>query len=87
MEEQTEKSKLHTLWGMKPGFPAALRLAGAPEAQQYTVSAFIPRRWLSQELARLWRWASEGFLPVEGLGGAGTASICGWQVSFTSAEI
>lgn len=32
MEEQTEKSKLHTLWGMKPGFSAALCLAGALEA-------------------------------------------------------
>lgn len=44
MEEQIEMSKLHTLWGMKPGFPAALRLAGALEARQYTVSAFNPRR-------------------------------------------
>lgn len=72
----------NTLWGMKPGFPAALRLAGALEARQYTVSAFNPRRWLSQGRVRLWRWASEGFLPVEGSGGAGTASICGWQVRF-----
>lgn len=80
MEEQTEKSKLHTSCGMRPAFPAALQELLSVHRPVSTVSAFGPRRWLSQELARLWRWACP-FAFLSGSPASWRITRC-WQVRF-----